>query len=586
MRKFLILLLAILFAFTACDNSVKPIRFAFGESASGNDNQKPEKAPEAKPLEPVYQEIDSYVLKPLTIKCTAEHGGMISFTGNTSNMRFSRNKGEKEEIQQNQIQAFKDDEIQLYAYNTSGIKITCRGECEVYGNIMSLLCENDEFTGFVKKDKVPAGAFNMLFSDSDIVSAENLILPAKDLTGANNCYSYMFAGCSNLKKPPVLPATTLAQGCYDSMFIQCSNLENAPELPATTLAVGCYRMMFNGCKMLTQAPVLPAPELAQNCYQYMFQNCENLNSVTCFATTVPSSKYTDQWLSGVAKQGTFTRKEGVYWPTNSSYNAYGYPKGWEYLPSVKEADPDDYSTPLTIKVLKGGNGYIINIQNAPNGMKYSFDDEEVKRTINYGQPSIEAGRDGTIIRLYAKETGNGKKSNSGSFLRITCSQEFEVYGNIMSLYCDDDYNIQENPTLEKNAFRELFYDTRSSSHLKSAENLLLPETVTEDCYNSMFKNCGDLTKAPILPATELEKGCYADMFNGCANLESLTCLASTAPSDTTYTYNWLSGAGTKVEGEEKPVFHHATASDWPKDSNYGVPSTWHQDNQIPPQFQE
>ena len=57
---------------------------------------------------------------------------------------------------------------------------------------------------------------------------------------ANECYTNMFYGCTNLTAAPALPATTLAESCYSYMFNGCISLTAAPELPATTLSNDCY----------------------------------------------------------------------------------------------------------------------------------------------------------------------------------------------------------------------------------------------------------------------------------------------------------------------------------------------------------
>ena len=67
---------------------------------------------------------------------------------------------------------------------------------------------------------------------------------------ADNCYRYMFFGCTSLTAAPSLPATTLASNCYNSMFQGCTSLTAAPSLPATTLAGRCYYYMFFGCKKI------------------------------------------------------------------------------------------------------------------------------------------------------------------------------------------------------------------------------------------------------------------------------------------------------------------------------------------------
>ena len=101
----------------------------------------------------------------------------------------------------------------------------------------------------------------------------------------NNCYRYMFQGCTSLISAPELPATTLANNCYNSMFFGCTSLTKAPALPATTLAISCYAYMFSGCTSLTQAPALPSTTLADLCYQYMFQHCTSLTKAPALPAT-------------------------------------------------------------------------------------------------------------------------------------------------------------------------------------------------------------------------------------------------------------------------------------------------------------
>lgn len=391
MKKFLLLLLVVLFVFTACDNTLKPIRFAFGGRTNYTDEE---------------------LLKmPLTIKFTSDGGGTIIINKAPGSMKYSSNNGDKKEIPQGGIKAIKNEEIQLYANGTENenkkvkfpylenalrISITPNGNggCEVYGNVMSLLCDPSDtnFENFSSKTSVPKNAFRELFyNNKSITNAENLLLPATDLTGADDCYALMFAGCG-LSKAPKLPATTLAAGCYQYMFYGCKNLEGAPELPAadltganrcyasmfaqcenlklaenyelpaTTLAEECYTSMFSGCTSLEEvsynllpakelvkfcytymfkdcislknAPELPAKTLFTHCYQYMFNGCENLESLTCLAKTAPSTEinnYTRDWLTDA---GTAVGEPKFYyatddkWPENKGGADYGIPEGW------------------------------------------------------------------------------------------------------------------------------------------------------------------------------------------------------------------------------------------------------------------
>lgn len=166
----------------------------------------------------------------------------------------------------------------------------------LYGNIMSLVYGDDfEDNSTLSYQK----AFRYLFiGNTGILSAENLVLPATNLT--INCYYGMFSGCRNLMTAPsVLPATTLANYCYDYMFNNCTSLVSAPELSATTLANYCCEEMFRKCTSLTTAPELPATTLAQSCYQSMFVGCTSLTTAPSVlpATTLAQSCY-DSMFSG------------------------------------------------------------------------------------------------------------------------------------------------------------------------------------------------------------------------------------------------------------------------------------------------
>ena len=111
-------------------------------------------------------------------------------------------------------------------------------------------------------------------------------------TMANNCYEYMFYGCTSLTQAPALPATTLADNCYQGMFQGCTSITQAPALPAITLADNCYQGMFQGCTSITQAPALPAITLASYCYNSMFYGCKGLiQPPELPATTLANSCY-------------------------------------------------------------------------------------------------------------------------------------------------------------------------------------------------------------------------------------------------------------------------------------------------------
>lgn len=194
------------------------------------------------------------------------------------------------------------------------------GRFNIEGNISSLLNGNN----FSTVTYVNSYAYYQIFSEcTSLVNAKNMVLPFK--TVPSGCYAGMFSGCTSLETPPQLPATTVSYLCYNGMFYGCSSLQYAPELPATTLDERCYRVMFTNCKSLTTAPELPATTLVQNCYEEMFNGCTNLNYIKAMFTTTPSSTYTNNWVSGVAANGTFVKNSTAEWDVTGNS---GIPSGW------------------------------------------------------------------------------------------------------------------------------------------------------------------------------------------------------------------------------------------------------------------
>lgn len=247
------------------------------------------------------------------------------------------------------------DSASEYAWNS----FSSSGHVKVGGNIMYLLDGTGKAT---ESNTLPKKhVFFGLFQDMDkLTDASKLILPATTLT--EDCYGFMFAGCSSLTAAPKLPAKKLAKSCYvcmfgectslttapelaaetlaefccDGMFMDCTSLTVAPKLPATTLAEFCYVSMFWGCTSLTVAPELPATKLAANCYNIMFMDCTSLTAAPKLpATELESGCYymmfsgctslqsievnftdwisvgTSKWLEEVSETGTFTCPAGL-----------------------------------------------------------------------------------------------------------------------------------------------------------------------------------------------------------------------------------------------------------------------------------
>lgn len=240
---------------------------------------------------------------------------------------------------------------------------------DVEGNIMSLIYGDDfsgetsmEYTYTYMEYDVETGEpietegsmgcdFSIMFYSTNVVNAENLILPATEMT--SNGYQQMFQGCTSLATAPQLPATSLTIWCYYAMFRGCTSLTNAPSaLPATNLSGQCYgsmfegctslvtvpftlsastvnsdayQSMFKGCTSLTTAPDILATTMQTNACHYMFSGCTSLNYIKAMFTTTPSNSYTNNWVYGVASNGTFVKNSAATWNVRGNN---GIPTNW------------------------------------------------------------------------------------------------------------------------------------------------------------------------------------------------------------------------------------------------------------------
>lgn len=217
---------------------------------------------------------------------------------------------------------------QQTGYSTRFSFFSISGECYVYGNVMSMIDDQEGATAenpkFSTDEEIGASyAFYYLFRNCQTIlnhESKELVLPATTLASScyknmfyrctsltkapelkaetleDYCYQSMFSGCSSLTKAPDLKAKELKDDCYQSMFGGCSSLTEAPEIAAETVAPYCCQFMFSGCQSLTKAPVLKAKKLEKACYNAMFSSCTNLGSLTCLATDISAEYCVNGWL--------------------------------------------------------------------------------------------------------------------------------------------------------------------------------------------------------------------------------------------------------------------------------------------------
>lgn len=170
----------------------------------------------------------------------------------------------------------------------------------------------------------------------------------------------------------------------------------------------------------------------------------------------------------------------------------------------------------------------------------------------------------------------------------------DVYGNISSLIKE---NFTDTYTPTAGAFAGIFYQGSGIEvYLQSAKNLVLPTTLSnnifksmfynqyysfneapalpattlrDNCYEQMFRDCTKLTTAPDLPATTLRSNCYKQMFYGCTRLNHVKCLSSNGAGGNCET--WLYGVANSG------TFIKNSSATWSSGSS-GIPNGWNVEN--------
>ena len=167
-------------------------------------------------------------------------------------------------------------------------------------------------------------------------------------------------------------------------------------------------------------------------------------------------------------------------------------------------------------------------------------------------------------KLYLRGSGNTKfYTNKGAQLslsaRAACSGNIQTlleYSNPpTSIPATDCYNTMfrnctnltqapELPatTLANNCYYYMFGDCTSLTQAPE----LPATTLAGSCYNGMFSGCTSLTQAPELPATTLANSCYNNMFYGCTSLTQAPKLPATTLASMCYFFMFYGCTSLKI----------------------------------------
>lgn len=469
------------------------------------------------------------------------------------------------------------------------------GRFNVEGNIMSLLYPTPEnFSGMTDFDMydISNGVFQRMFSGSRVVDAENLILPATNLTkstqfvsnGGVRCYCSMFAECGELVKAPrELPALELTYQCYALMFANCTSLTSIPnELPATAITEGSYDRMFQGCTAITESPIIKLERFTSYSYDFlscgeMFSGCTSLTGITCYIEE-PKWQETRDWVKDVAPQGVFRQPSSA--TTKWGVGDSGIPNGWV----VVDVDTHtQYRWTESGTTCNGYNKYKNNImeQSTDNGQTWTAVIPEVYSAstlieanspdCGYVPPSPKF-----VLTLNNGTTVSGacgsNAINSGetkAYKTSTVSAVIYDCVSVISAGTFENFTNMTSVTIPNTVTKIVYYAFRNCYALTS---LRIPSSVNNigvdafrNCISitsltidtgvqyigaSMFSNCSGLTSV-TLPSSITSINGYA--FSGCTSLNSITCLATTPPT--------LSGYYTFDNTNDCPIYVPAASVD-------------------------
>ncbi len=411
-------------------------------------------------------------------------------------------------------------------------------------------CYNSMFRGCTKLITAPeicgttlSGTYccNAMFSGCTSLTTVQVSLPA--MTLSEKCYYDMFNRCSSITTAPALPATTLGNYCYSHMFYGCTSLTTAPALPATTLASNCYEYMFAGCSQIVSAPELLAATLVSNCYIYMFNQCSSLNYIKCSATN-PQSGYTNNWVQGVSRTGTFYSSVED-WIRGSS----GIPTDW----GIK----NKWTEPLKFEIICGGTitwNYYSGAGARGTGdtlFVYMNGASNYTQLAPNSSLNVNAGDYFTVECWKAEYNPSDSCSYAGpnlewySYFSTSNGCKFKLSGNIMSMMWQsamlNDYGegplYKSLPIWEGESYSDVnhfAYLFANCTGLISISDLLLPavnrydgegsgyaghDGLSSGCYQGMFSGCTSLVDiVSELPATILADNSYKGMFAGCVGI--------------------------------------------------------------------
>ena len=198
-----------------------------------------------------------------------------------------------------------------------------------------------------------------------------------------------------------------------------------------------------------------------------------------------------------------------------SYPTFSYSIGTPYTPPYDPSEDYFYienltSSSNTLKISRQSGATGITIYRSTNKTSWTSMGTTSTSGISYSIPSK--------AKVYLRATSTSWGGSSSALHFITCTSNYAVGGNIMSLVYGDSFIGQT--TISRNYMFASLFSTQPN--LKNIDNLVLPGN-SYSGYDQMFASCTGLTSIPstLLPATTLTTQCYRNMFQGCTGITSV-----------------------------------------------------------------
>ena len=195
---------------------------------------------------------------------------------------------------------------------------------------------------------------------------------------------------------------------------------------------------------------------------------------------------------------------------------------------VPSKDVDDITKPLTFKATQDGSTVSIQRYGSPTG-KFQKSRDGGNTWTDYGIGTSVTLNIGDEVAFRAKDDRSAYQ-DIYEYFSFRMTGKIEAWHNVMSMYLTKYFATYKYAV--NYAFHRLFDGCTSLTKAP----ILPATTLNRQCYRYMFSGCQSLTKAPVLPATTLADSCYQYMFRGCQSLTKAPKLPATTLADSCYQY--------------------------------------------------